>query len=192
VSVAGLILAAGESKRMGSPKALLEFRGETFLDRLIGIFSEFCAPVVVVVGSAADKIRSSVKRPERAVFAENINYQLGQLSSMQCGLRTLPENIEGVLFTLVDHPNVQPATIATLLQPPRPLLAIPRCQGRRGHPIFFGAELVAEFLATPPDSQAKVVVSRHLDRARWVDVDDPGILDDVDDPAAYRRLLETA
>jgi molybdenum cofactor cytidylyltransferase len=191
VSVAGLILAAGESKRMGSPKALLEFQGETFLDRMTRVFSEFCAPVVVVVGSHADEIRSAVKRPERAVFAENANYQLGQLSSMQCGLLRMPEEIEGVLFTLVDHPNVQPSTIAALLEQPRPLLAIPRWQGRRGHPIYFSARLIGEFLSIPPDSQAKVVIARHMDRARWLDADDPGILDDVDDPAAYRRLIET-
>lgn len=191
MSVAGLILAAGESKRMGSPKALLELRGETFLDRLIDLFSQFCAPVVVVVGSQADHVRSGVKRPEQAVFVENLHYQLGQLSSMQCGLRRMPEEIEGVLFTLVDHPNVAPSTIAALLEQPRPLLAIPRRQGRRGHPIYFDVELVAEFLAIPPESQAKVVVSRHLENTRWVDVDDPGILADVDDPAAYRRLIET-
>jgi molybdenum cofactor cytidylyltransferase len=176
---------------MGSPKALLEFRGETFLDRLIGMYAQFCEPVVVVVGCEADRIRSGVKRPERALFAVNEDYQLGQLSSMQCGLRMMPESIEGVLFTLVDHPNVRPSTISALLAPPRPVLAIPRCEGRRGHPIYFGAELAAEFLALPPDSQAKVVVARHLERTRWVDVDDPGVFDDVDDPAAYRRLIET-
>jgi CTP:molybdopterin cytidylyltransferase MocA len=192
VSVAGLILAAGESKRMGSPKALLEIQGETFLDRLTRIFSPFCSPVVVVVGAQADEIRSGVKRPERSVVAENANYQLGQLSSMQCGLRMLPETIDGVLFTLVDHPNVAASTIAALLEEPRPLLAIPRFQERRGHPIYFGGELVGEFLSLPPDSQAKVVISRHSESVRWVDVDDPGILDDVDDPAAYRRLLEIA
>ena len=192
MSVAGLILAAGESTRMGSPKALLDFRGETFLDRLTRVFSQFCAPVVVVIGAQADKIRSGVRSPERVIFAQNANYGLGQLSSMQCGLRMAPEKIEGVLFTLVDHPNVQPSTIAALLEEPRPLLAIPRWQGRRGHPIYFGAGLIGEFLALPPDSQAKVVISRHSDDARCIDVDDPGILADVDDAAAYKRLLETA
>jgi molybdenum cofactor cytidylyltransferase len=192
VSVAGLILAAGESTRMGSPKALLEFRGETFLDRLIGLFSEFCTPVVVVVGCEAERIRGGVRRPEHVVFAENADYRLGQLSSMQCGLRMIPETAEGVLFTLVDHPDVQPSTIAALLAPPRALLSIPRFEGRRGHPMFFSRELAPEFLALPPDSQAKLVVNRHIDRARWADVDDPGILHDVDDPLAYRRLLESA
>jgi molybdenum cofactor cytidylyltransferase len=190
VSVAGLILAAGESPRMGSPKALLDFRGETFLDHLIGLFSEFCAPVVVVVGCEAERIRSGVRRPERALFAENADYRLGQLSSMQCGLRMMPATTGGVLFTLVDHPNVQPSTIEALLQPAT-AIAIPRFDGRRGHPIFFIAELIPEFLELPSDSQAKEVVNRRPGSIRYVDVDDPGILDDVDDPAAYSRLLDT-
>jgi molybdenum cofactor cytidylyltransferase len=111
---------------------------------------------------------------------------------MQCGLRAMPPGIEGVLFTLVDHPNVAASTIEALLAPPRATLAIPRYEGRRGHPIYFSSELIPEFLALPPDSQAKAVVSRHADLIRYLDADDPGILDDVDDPAAYRRLLETA
>jgi molybdenum cofactor cytidylyltransferase len=193
VSVAGLILAAGESKRMGSPKALLQFQGETFLDRLISTFTQFCDPVVVVLGCGAEEIRSGLKRPGRALFAENANYALGQLSSMQCGLRALgQDDIDGVLFTLVDHPNVKASPLATLLALPGPALAIPRYQGRRGHPIYFSSALIAEFLALPPDSQAKAVVNRHADHIRYVEVSDPGILDDVDDPAAYRRLLETA
>ena len=192
MSIAGLILAAGESTRMGSPKALLKFRGETFLDRLIALFSEFCAPVVVVVGCDAERIRSGARRGGQALFTENTSYRLGQLSSMQSGLRALPETVEGVLFTLVDHPGVRAATIGALLQGERGALASPRHAGRRGHPIYVGKELIQEFLALPSDSSAKAVIGRYAGGARWVDVDDPGILDDVDDPAAYRRLLETA
>ena len=192
MSVAGLILAAGESSRMGSPKALLDLHGETFLDRLIARFSEFCAPVIVVVGCEAERIRSGVRHPERALFVENVDYRLGQLSSMQTGLRMIPETAGGALFTLVDHPNVRSSTVAALLTAPDAPLTIPRFQGRRGHPIFFGRELIPRFLALPPDSQARDVVNRYRDSVRYVDVDDPGILDDVDDPAAYSRLLETA
>ena len=133
-----------------------------------------------------------MKHPGRILFAENTDYRLGQLSSMQRGLREIPDTVDGVLFTLVDHPNVRPSTIEILLDPPAPVLAIPRYHGRRGHPMYFRRELAAEFLALPPDSQARLVVTRHADQIRYADVDDPGILDDVDDPAAYRRLLETA
>ena len=176
---------------MGTPKALLDFRGETFLDRLIGVFSQFCSPVVVVVGHDAPRIQAGLRNPRQAVFTENKDYKLGQLSSMQCGLRAIPETAGGVLFTLVDHPNVNPSTIQALLDRPA-LLAIPSFEGRRGHPIYFHRDLIAEFLALPADSQAKAVVSRHAAAIRYVEVDDPGILSDIDDPAAYRRLLETA
>src|ERR1700746_582454 len=104
---------------MRTPKALLEFRDETFLDHLITLFSEFCAPVVVVVGCEAERIRSGIRRPDRVLFAENADYRLGQLSSMQCGLRAIPEPPDGILFTLVDHPNVRRSTVQALLEPPR-------------------------------------------------------------------------
>jgi molybdenum cofactor cytidylyltransferase len=192
VNAAGLILAAGESKRMGSPKALLEFRGETFLDRLTGLFARYCSPVIVVLGCEPDRVRAGLKHSGRALFVVNRDYRLGQFSSMQAGLRAVPETAGGVLFTLVDHPNPAPSTIEALLAGPAPLLAIPTYNTRRGHPIFFRREMIPEFLALPPASSAKDVIARHLDDARWVDTSDPGVRDDVDDPAAYRRLLESA
>ncbi len=193
MSLAGLILSAGDSSRMGTPKALLEFQGETFLDRLIRILSTRCSPVIVVLGRDASKIRAGLRRPAEAVFTVNENHQLGQLSSLQCGLRIVPPETSGVLFTLVDHPAVNPATVAVLADhfelSGAPLIQ-PRFEGRRGHPICCSREVVAEFLALPPDSQARVVVHRYADRADYLDVDDPGVLLDIDDPAAYERLLQ--
>jgi molybdenum cofactor cytidylyltransferase len=187
---AGLILAAGESRRMGSPKALLEFRGETFLNRLIGLFSARCSPMIVVLGAVAEEIRASAS--QGPLFTLNRDYRTGQTSSMQCGLRAVPETAVGVLFTLVDHPAVSEETVAALLAPGDGLLRVPRFEGRRGHPVWFSRELIPEFLALPPDGAARDVVRSHRDRTDFVDVDDPGILADIDDPAAYRALLETA
>jgi len=99
-----------------------------------------------------------------------------------------------VLFTLVDHPAVAPATIAALtgLLPegrPPALLRIPRWNGRRGHPIWISKSLVPEFLALPAGSSARDVVTQHAGEIAYIDVDDPGILADVDDPAAYASLM---
>jgi CTP:molybdopterin cytidylyltransferase MocA len=188
VNVAGLILAAGESRRMGSPKALLDFRGETFLDRLIRTFSAHCAPVIAVLGAEADRIRAGLRRPDLASFVLNPDYHLGQITSMQCGLRAVPADAGGVLFTLVDHPNVRETTLALLLTE-NAEAAIPLYEGRRGHPVFFSRALVPEFLALDSGASAKTVLQRHAAGIRYVDVDDPGILDDVDDRDAYRRLL---
>jgi len=173
---------------MGSPKALLEFQGETFLDRLIGLFSRHCAPVIAVLGAEAVGIRAALRRASEAVVVENPDFRLGQISSMQCGLRAVPREATGVLFTLVDHPAVAAETIAALVAPAAQL-RIPRRDGRRGHPIYFSSALIPEFLALPNTSTARDVVARHEAEIAYLDLDDPGILADVDDPEAYRRLL---
>jgi len=175
---------------MGKPKPLLEYRGETFLDRISGSFSAFCEPVVVVLGHEAEMIRAGIRHPERVRFAVNGDYRLGQLSSMQCGLRAVPAEVSGVLFTLADHPVVELSTLQALLEDQDAPIAVPRFGGRKGHPVFFHSRLIDEFLALPPDSQAKIVVHRHAAETRYVEVDDAGILADIDDPEAYRRLRE--
>ena len=189
VSCAGLVLAAGESRRMGSPKALLRYRGETFLDRVVRMLGAHCAPVIVVLGAGAEEIRAQAQRP--ATFVENANYRSGQTSSMQAGLRAVPAHSAGVLFTLVDHPAVDPETIAALAAEAEPglLVRVPRHHGERGHPIWFSSALIPEFLALPEDGAAREVVRRHAAETGFLEVDDAGILADIDDVEAYRALV---
>ena len=191
MSAAGLILAAGESRRMGSPKALLPYRGETFLDTLIGLFAARCTPVIVVLGAGADRVRAAAKRP--ATFVVNENYLQGMTTSLQCGLRAVPPEAEGVLFTLVDHPSVSAPTIDTILATSgadvTALLRVPRYGPDRGHPIWFSRALIPEFLAIPAGGAANEVVHAHRAETEFLDLDDPGIVADIDDPEAYRRLM---
>jgi len=195
MSVAGIILAAGESRRMGTPKPLLEFEGETFLDRLILTLGASCSPVIVVLGCESQRIRDGLRRGDLASFVFNPDYGRGQLSSLECGLAAVPPEAEGVMFTLVDHPAVLPSTVARIARAfkeraPHELLVVPRCQGRHGHPVCAARELIAEFLALPPDAQAREVIHRHREQTVYVDVDDRGVLEDIDDPEAYRRLRQ--
>jgi CTP:molybdopterin cytidylyltransferase MocA len=184
---------------MGSPKALLPYRGSTFLGTLVTAFSEFCSPVIVVLGAGAEEIlRQRVQGDPRGPggpphLVLNPDYARGQLSSMQCGLRAVPSEADGVLFTLVDHPAVARSTVEALTaRERRPLLCVPRYQGRRGHPIWFSRELISEFLAEPTSGAARDVVRRHAAETEFIDLDDAGILADIDDPAAYRSLMGTA
>ena len=191
MSYAGIILAAGESSRMGSAKALLEFRGETFLDRLIRCFAARCSPVIVVLGHEPEVIRAGVRAPASAVFVLNPEYQLGQFRSLQCGLRAVPAEAEGVIFTPVDHTNIEVATVARLIESGA-MIAIPQYAGRHGHPVLFSRVLIPELLARPADSQARTVFHKNAKEIRYIDVADPGVLDDIDDPEAYSRLLASA
>ncbi|HTS61308.1 MAG TPA: nucleotidyltransferase family protein [Candidatus Acidoferrales bacterium] len=186
MSGAAVILAAGESRRMGFPKALLQYRGATFLDVLIGLLGARCSPVIVVVGAYADRVREGATRP--ATFVTNGDFQLGMTSSLQCGLRAVPADADGVLFTLVDHPAVAPATIDALLAQTATLVRVPCYRGQRGHPVWFSRALIPEFLALPETGAARDVVRAHAADTTFLDLDDPGITADIDDPAAYREL----
>jgi molybdenum cofactor cytidylyltransferase len=188
VKTAGLILAAGESRRMGSPKALLRYGSETFLDTLTALLSPRCSAVIVVLGAHAGQIRAAAARP--ATFVVNPNYAQGMTTSLQCGLKAAPPDADGILFTLVDHPAASPATLDALLAADGThLVRVPRYRAKRGHPIWFSRQLMPEFLALPADGPARDVVARYVDRTRYLDLDDPGIVADIDSPEDYRALV---
>lgn len=174
---------------MGYPKALLRYRGETFLDTLVGLMGERCSPVIVVLGAKSGEIRARVSRP--AVFVLNPDYTRGMITSLQCGLRAVPPGSDSVLFTLVDHPAVAPATIGALLEG-NSLLCVPRYKGRRGHPIRFSRALIPEFLELTDRGAPRDVVHGHVAETEYLDLDDPGIVADIDDLDAYRGLIGAA
>jgi CTP:molybdopterin cytidylyltransferase MocA len=189
--IAGIILAAGASSRMGTPKALLNYKGETFVGRLIRVLGAVCDPVIVVLGYHAREI--GARLPEGAQFVVNPDPDRGQLSSLQTALGALPADATGFAFVPVDSPAAQEATVAALARAfesreASTRFVIPRNGGRRGHPVFATREIAAELLALPPTAQASEVVHRFVDRTQYVDVDDAGIFTDIDDPAAYRKL----
>jgi molybdenum cofactor cytidylyltransferase len=193
--IAGIILAAGASSRMGSPKALLEYRGETFVKRLVRVLSSVCDPVIVVLGYHADAIRPQIEAT--ATITVNPAPERGQLSSLQTALAALPAAAEGFLFTPVDSPAVAIETVQRLAaefqrRDPATLLVIPRLQSQHGHPVFATRAIAEQLLALPLTAQARYVIHSHVPETLYVDVDDPGILTDIDDREAYRRLSETA
>jgi CTP:molybdopterin cytidylyltransferase MocA len=190
--IAAVILAAGASRRMGSPKALLDYQGELFLNRLIRVLGAVCDPVIAVLGYHADAIRA--RAIGNVQFVVNPDPERGQLSSLQTGLAAVPRDVEGFLFTPVDSPAVRESTLHQLVERFRDRKAatqfvIPRYEGKRGHPVFAAAPLLAEFLDLPLTAQAKDIVHAYVPRTEYVDVDDPGILADIDDRAAYEQLV---
>lgn len=185
MNLAGIILAAGASRRMGSVKALLQVQGETFVDRQIRLLEPYCSPVIVVVGEHGAEIERGKRRP--ALIVWNPDPERGMLSSLQCGVAALPEGTEAFLFTPVDLPGVNPETVQKLvrLAGTAPVV-IPRAHHRRGHPVLMSVSLKDELLAA--DGSPRDVIERHSAEVRYVEVDDDGILRDVDTPDEYAAL----
>jgi len=172
---------------MGSPKPLLELAGETFLDRLIGIFAGVCRPVIVVLGYHADEIRAGIRRGSMAEIVVNPAPERGMLSSLQCGLARVPEGAS-VMFTPVDYPGISRETVEALAAAGDAAVAIPMYEDRRGHPVKVSSMVVAELLRLPLEAQARDVIRQHGDSVIFVEVPDAGIVNDVDTPEAYREL----
>ena len=186
---AGIILAAGESSRMGRDKALLAYRGTTFLNHLISVRRPRGEPLIVVLGHHAEAIQDSMTQGPQVVL--NSDYKLGMLSSLQAGIRALPPDTETALFTLVDHPTVQETTLDQLLaafKEPGRLLVIPRYHDRNGHPVIVSRAVLDEMLELAPDASPKDVIRSHRAETEFVEVDDPGVLRDIDLPLDYEGL----
>ncbi len=170
---------------MGRPKALLPIGEETFLGRLIGIYSAYCAPVIVVLGHSADVIRGGIAA--EATWVRNPQPERGQFSSLQTGLRALPPSVD-CLFQPIDYPAVSAATVE-LLAVTAGELVIPRYQGERGHPVRLSPVVIAELLALPPTGQARDVIRRHYPAATFLDVPDAGTVTDIDTPEDFARWI---
>ena len=190
--IAAVVLAAGESSRMGRDKALLPFRQSSFLEEIVSTLRKVpMEKIVVVLGHHADGIRSSIHLPKAEVVV-NSQFREGQTSSLLAGLEALDsDKIEGILLCLVDHPLISVEVVRRLGEEfrfRRPLLAIPTYQGERGHPVIFSRALFDEFRSLAPGEGANLVARRHREETLFVDVNDQSILNDVDTPADYEKL----
>jgi molybdenum cofactor cytidylyltransferase len=168
---------------MGRTKALLQYQGETFLSRGVHLFQPFCDPVIVVLPP------TGLECPAGVLCTVNPAPERGMLTSLQSGLKALPDSAHFVFFTPVDLPAVAPQTVSALKRAAGQAPAIiPRNLGRRGHPVLISRELVHEFLELRAPATARDVIERHGGEVRYIDVDDPGIVTDIDEPADYARL----
>jgi molybdenum cofactor cytidylyltransferase len=192
-SLAALILAAGESSRMGKDKALLQYQGRTFLEIIAGNLRQAgFNRITVVLGHHAAEIRQAVPLDGVQVIV-NSNYRLGQTSSLQAGLKSLDlASTSGILLCLVDHPAASAEVMRQLaeayVESGAPVV-VPVYDGRRGHPVLIGRALFNELLELQPTEGANTVVRKYHDSTYWLNVEDGAVLLDVDRPEDYRRLV---
>lgn len=185
-----ILLAAGESRRMGYPKPLLKVGSRTFIEILAAAILQSVARLIVVVGAHADAVRAAIPADPRILVVENPDFLKGQLSSIKAALPRVRAAAAGALIHLADHPMVRAETFAAVVDSYRRAgkpIAIARYRGRRGHPVLFARELFVELAAAPEDQGARAVVLADPSRVAYVDVDDPGVLADLDTPEDLER-----
>ena len=186
----GIILAAGESRRMGYPKPLLEIGGRTFIEHIAETMLAVVPRLVIVLGAHRDRVRAAIPRDARIAIVENPNYTRGQLSSLKVGLDTLLPDTSGALVHLGDHPMVQLETFRVIVdsynRTGKPIV-IARHEGQRGHPVIFDRALFGELQSAPEEEGARYVVNADPSRLTYVDLKDPGINLDLDTPSDLAR-----
>lgn len=189
--LAAVILSGGASRRMGSPKALLPYQGRPFLEHLLDICQHPNIGVRrVVLGPDADEISAQVSLTKDEIVI-NVEWERGQISSIQAAIRSLPANTDGLLLCPVDHPLVSAALVGDLIEAferNHPAIALPIFEGRRGHPVLFAAHLYEELLHAPEDKGARAVVWAHANEICEVATNEEGCVVNLNDPEAFLRI----
>lgn len=193
--ISAVILSAGESSRMGRPKALLPIDGETFIEKIVGALRKTSVKrIIVILGHNADEMKRRIEHLPVEILI-NPDYKLGQLSSLQVALRRLEKepDCDGVLVHLVDHPYLDAKLAETMMErfaAGEKLIVVPHYNGKRGHPVIFSRRLFGELLAAPMDQGAKAVVNAHSADTLEVGTENEGITLDIDTPELYRQHVK--
>ena len=190
-SIAPVILAAGNSKRMGYPKALLPLGNEIFLTRILRILRETgLVRPRLVLGRDAELIIARIDDYQADIIV-NPEPDRGQLSSIQLGVSGLPEKFEAAMLWPVD----QPAVSAELMRRLTELfvtndcrVAVPFRDGKRGHPAIFHRTMFHEFMNAPMEKGAKGIISRYESETCFLPTDEDAAFTDIDTPADYQAL----
>jgi molybdenum cofactor cytidylyltransferase len=192
-TLAGIVLAAGESRRMGQPKQLLPFGERTILERVVDtLLTAGVGEVVVVLGHLADRVRAVLgDRPVRAVV--NASYRQGMLSSVKCGVLAVAAGYDAVLIALGDQPHIEGAVVSEVMRAYRAGdtgIVIPRYGDKKGHPIIINLQKYREAIANlPEDAGLNALMLAHADDVRLIDVATEDIIRDIDVPDDYTREL---
>lgn len=193
--VGAVVLAAGRSERMGEPKQLLRVGDKTVLQRTLeNVIGACVAEVVLVLGFSAEAIRRAlpVALLDGLNVVVNEHYELGMASSLQKGLCAMSSQMDAALIVMADQPLVRSETMGRIIERYRmsdAKIVIPYYKGKRGNPVLLGRAVFAEGMRLEGDAGFRVFFDRYTDAIGPVDVDDEGILLDIDNRDDYERVL---
>jgi molybdenum cofactor cytidylyltransferase len=189
--LAAVILSGGASSRMGSPKALLPYQGRPFLEHLLEVTMQAKIGVRrVVLGAHAEPIAKKVPLTADEIVI-NQDWEKGQLSSIQAALRSLPPGTDGIVLCLIDHPLISSTLVHDLIETfytSKKPIVLPVCEGQRGHPVIFSAQLYDELLKAPLETGARAVVWAHAAEVEEFSTNEEGCVLNLNDPQAMEKI----
>lgn len=190
--VCAIVLAAGESRRMGSPKMLLPYNGRTVLGQVIeNVLASGIRNPLVISGAERDEIKKVIIRyPVRHYF--NDKYRSGMLSSVHCGFSSLPDDCRAVLIMPGDQPMIGQREIVRVIKAWKKSgrgIVMPSFNGKRGHPLLVDMKYRAEVLSLPEEEGLRALAERHPDDVLEAETDDPCVLRDIDTKEDYLNEL---
>ncbi|HDZ25983.1 hypothetical protein LCGC14_0530060 [marine sediment metagenome] len=188
-----MILAAGESKRMGKPKLLLPFGEKTMIETIVEtVVSSKVEQTLVILGSDREKTEEKIKNyPVKIVY--NRDFRSGMLSSVQCGFKSLSEEIRAVLVVLGDQPKISTTVINKLIDAYKSSgkgIVLPVYKKERGHPVLIDVKYGEEVENLSPEVGLRGTVYNHPEDILEVDVEASSIFQDIDSESDYKRELE--
>ena len=189
--VSAVVLAAGMSRRMGTPKQLLRIGGETILGRTLkNVRASNVSEIVLVLGHAAESVEKTIATDDLKIV-RNPEYQDGMGTSLRAGLAAVDADAEGALIILADQPWVVSETLSRLIalhQESRPQIIIPMHRGFRGNPVLLDRSVFPEVQALHGDVGCRAIFGDHTENILKLEVDDPGILLDIDSRDELEKL----
>jgi molybdenum cofactor cytidylyltransferase len=192
--IAAVLIAAGESSRMGRPKPLLPWAGRTLVSHQVAALDAAGAKLIIVVlGHAAHEVAPHVTGPDSLCVVVNPDYLQGKTTSVKRGLREVGPESAGVLLLAVDQPRPSDLIARVIREhlDSGALITQPTYQGRGGHPVIFSTELLPELLAITEEGQGvREVMERHSVETLRAPLDTPLARLDVNTPEEYERGVE--
>ncbi|MCF7804748.1 MAG: nucleotidyltransferase family protein [Candidatus Marinimicrobia bacterium] len=192
-NIAGIILAAGKSSRFGAPKVLQSFLGTPFVTCISSALqSAGIRDIWLVLGHEFDQLSPKIPSKNSFEIIENPDYEQGQFSSLQTGIRSLPADVAGSVMCLVDHPHINAGTYRTVVTAARQdskSIVIPTYEDRGGHPVHIPEILFEDIVeADPAKVTLRDIFDCYRDKIIRVPVDEPGIRWDIDTPEDLHRI----
>ena len=190
--ICAIVLAAGRSSRMGVQKLLLPFAGKTVISHIVDqLLASTVDRIFVVAGHQPERISTELSgRPISIVH--NADYDCGMLSSVRCGLHSLPKRCKAVLVAIGDQPSISTELVNLMIRSfdaGQKKILVPCYEGKRGHPVLFSSLYREEVLTRYDDVGLRGLLHAHPDEVFELTVSTPSVLSDMDYPEDYRREL---